>query len=102
MKSQAAKRWEKIRTRGPATSLVVHGCLLWAGLTVLIWALLMWLSGNLRPVFEHNAAHPFRFVSALVIGGCAWGLFMWYWNEWAYRRYTRRHRSSGSGQDGDG
>jgi hypothetical protein len=101
MKLHHAKRWEKTRARGLIRFLVIQGCLLWAGLSVVTWAFLMWLFGNWQPVFEHNAAHPFRFVSVLVIAGCGWGLFVWYWNEWTYRRYTRRTRSLEAEQDED-
>jgi prolipoprotein diacylglyceryltransferase len=78
-----AQKWPAIRARGMWQFVLVKGVAFWGGLMFVFLAIMM--------LVQFGAAHP-RFPLLLAvalplcaIGGLAWGLLTWFFNERIFR-----------------
>ena len=87
-----ATRWPAIRARGMWRFILVRGVAFWGGLMFLG---ILAMTG-LRLGFDHPR-YPLLAAIALplcAIGGIAWGLLTWYFNERIFRALPQRDRDN--------
>ncbi len=85
-----ATRWPAIRARGPWHFVLVRGVLLWGGLMFMAMLVLT----GLRLGFDHPRYPLLAAIAAALcaIGGVAWALLTWYFNERIHRALQQRDR----------
>ena len=85
-----AAKWPAIRARGLRHFVLVRGVLLWGGLMFLAMLVLT----GLRLGFDHPR-YPLMAAVAVAlctIGGVAWALLTWYFNERIFRALQQQQR----------
>jgi hypothetical protein len=90
-------RWKKTRDRGLVHFIVVHGVLLWACGSFALLTLFMFFTELWPRFLAHNVGQPLRTITALVLGGIVWALLVWFWEDWAYRRYMKKNSPDSDG-----
>jgi hypothetical protein len=87
------EKWEKTRSRGMLHFVLFRGVLAWGGCMSIY---------NLVNHYLNNQI-SFKKVSLSTLitlfGGLIWGVFVWFWIEWKYKKEHRRIQDSGKGDD---
>jgi hypothetical protein len=88
MSQKELARWERIRARGPYRYVALTGVMYWAGLTLLLWMAVMWFTVPEDYFARTFFYQPIKLILTVVIGGACFGVLMWAFNEFLYRRST--------------
>jgi hypothetical protein len=92
VKSWLERRWPEIRAQGKARFVMVRGGLFFGGLMTLGVYALMYFAAR-RQALQLQSVVPL--VPALCIpAGLVWGLLIWHWNEFLYRKLGFDKRTS--------
>ena len=107
LRPRQARRWSRLRSRGPLWFILVDG-VLWFGGFMAVLALIgvYFLNRQFQASRELLAWHPVShqpdlvvrvilpIVGIAVVDGLLCGVLMWYYMEWAYRRHQQRGASN--------
>jgi len=91
MSPKHAQWWKRTKARGLWHFVIVRGIVLWACGTFGTVALLMSFTDSWERFLTHNLSQPFTTLTALVLGGVIWGLAVWFWTDWIYRKYVAKN-----------
>jgi len=90
MSPKGAQRWKRIKAEGLVRFVVFRGGL-WTLLFVALFTLFMAMNGDWQRFASGITAKPLQMIAALVLVGIAWALFVWFWEDIAYRRYVAKN-----------
>jgi hypothetical protein len=90
MSPSNARWWKRIKAGGLLRFVIVRGVLLWAGCTFALVTLAMSFTDSWERFVAHNLGQPLTTASLLVFAGIFWGLAVWLWTDWRYRRYVAK------------
>ena len=91
MSPSHARWWKRIKSGGLSRFVIMRGVLLVAGGTLALVTVTMFFTDSWERFVAHNLGQPFTTASALVVAGIIWGLGVWFWTDWRYRRYVAKN-----------
>jgi hypothetical protein len=91
MSPSHARWWNRIRAGGLLRFVIVRGVLLWATGTFALVTVVMFFTDSWERFIAHNLRQPLTLASVLVCAGVIWGLAVWFWTDWRYRKYVAKN-----------
>jgi len=91
MSPSHARWWNRIRAGGLLRFVILRGVLLWAGGTFALVTVMMFFTDSRERFIAHNLGQPLTMASLLVFAGIIWGVAVWCWTDWRYRRYVAKN-----------
>jgi hypothetical protein len=86
-----------VKARGLLHFVVLRGVLYWACGSFALLCVFMFFTGDWQRFVAHNTSQPGKTILILVSAGVLWGVFVWAWEDWLYRR----HLAKSGAQDGN-
>jgi len=90
MNPRQAERWAHKRSCGPYRFVLVQGVLLFGGALLVLWAAMVWLTASTEYFVSLFLSQPMRLVAVVSLVGAAWGLVVWNYCEFRFRRTQRK------------
>jgi len=85
--------WSQIRRKGLLRFMVLHGVILWGGLTLALWLAPTWLFASREYFARTFLSQPFFLLAAVALGGLLFGLLVWHFNEQRYKHSLEKDQA---------
>jgi hypothetical protein len=85
MSQTQVARWSQVRRKGLLRFMVLHGVIMWGGLTLVLWLGSTWLFASQEYFARTFLSQPFFLLTAVALGGLLFGFLVWHFNEQRYK-----------------